>query len=202
MIVDAATLDKATAYQLMIGLIVPRPIAWVGTRQPGGPDNLAPFSFFMGVQSAPPILAFSVSTGRGGTTKHTARNIEASGVFTVSLVEVPHFEAMHTSGGAWEESEFDVTGLARGVGTCVDAPFVADARAAMECRLQQAVSFSHTTVYFGEVLCFHLAPSLLSEGVLDPSRPEPVARLGGDLYQLPGAQVSLARVAVPDAKTS
>lgn len=178
MIVDAQSLDKAAAYHLLIGVIVPRPIAWVGSRLPDGPDNLAPFSYFMGVQSQPPMLAFSVSHGRGGQPKHTARNIRASGGFTVSLVEEGHLGVMHETGGTWAESEFDVTGLARAAGTVVDAPFVAEARVAMECRLHLPVELPQATVFFGEVLRFHLHESLVDAGGLDLARIQAVGRLG------------------------
>ncbi|MFI4882854.1 MAG: flavin reductase family protein, partial [Phycisphaerales bacterium JB064] len=51
-------LSPGDRYKLLIGLIVPRPIALVSTVSPAGEPNVAPFSFFCGVGSEPMMLAF------------------------------------------------------------------------------------------------------------------------------------------------
>jgi len=194
--IDPATLDKAAAYGLMIRLIVPRPIAWVGSRSARGEDNLAPFSYFMGVASAPPMLALSVSRGRAGALKHTARNLLETWVFTVSVVEEAHLDPMHASGGAWEEPEFDVLGIPRAEGSVVAAPWVAGVRAAMECRVAHVLDLDQVHLFVGEVLRFHLAPEVAAGAEL-----RPMARLGGDAYTTLGELLHRGRVNVPPRAT-
>lgn len=180
--VDPAALDKAAAYRLLISAIVPRPIAWVGSVGPDGRDNLAPFSYFMGVGSAPPMLAFSVARGRGGALKDTARNLLATGEFTVSAVERAQLDAMHLSSGAWEESEFDVVGLERAASVKVAAPRPALARVSFECRVVQALDLGQVHLFVGEIVWGHVDDALWKEGEVDLAAWEPVARLGGDAY--------------------
>ena len=63
--IDPNDIDRKEAYNLFTSVIVPRPIAWVTTLNEDGSANAAPFSFFMGVTSYPPRLAFSISSRRG-----------------------------------------------------------------------------------------------------------------------------------------
>lgn len=189
--IDAATLDKAASYRLMISAIAPRPIAWVGSISADGVDNLAPFSYFMGVSSAPPRLAISVARGRGGTLKHTARNILATNEFTVSTVEEDLLAAMHDTSRYFAESEFDAVHLARAPSSTIAPPRPSVARVAMECRLYTALDLESTHLFIGDVLTFHVADELYKDGVVDILSYRPVARLGGDDYAFLGQRVTL-----------
>lgn len=191
--IDPATLDKAAAYHLMISAIVPRPIAWVGSRSAAGVDNLAPFSYFMGVASAPPMLAFSVARGRAGALKHTARNLLEHPEFTVSTVEEHDLEPMHRTGGAWEESEFDAVGIPRGEAQAVRAPYPATARVRLECRVHRAIDLGPAHLFVGEVVAFEVDDALWADGAVRIEGFHPVARLGGDLYAGLGALRRLPR---------
>lgn len=193
---DPTTLGKASTYRLFISLLTPRPIAWVGTLGRDGRDNLAPFSYFMGVGSDPPLLAFSVARGRGGTLKDTARNVLDTGELTISMVERQLVEAMNLTSGAWEGSEFDVAGLARGYGSLVRAPFVAAARVKLEARLAQTLDLHQTHLFVVEVVRIHVADELYDGGVVRRDRYHPVARLGGDGYGLLGETFDIPRVKV------
>lgn len=194
--IDTASLDKAAAYRLMISLLIPRPIAWVGSWDGQETDNLAPFSYFMGVGSAPPMVAISVARGRGGALKDTARNILATGEFSVSMVEEQQLKPMHQTSGAWTQSEFDAVGLERIGGVTIRAPRVAGARTAMECRLHQQLDLGSTHLFVGEVLSFFVAEELLKNGVIDRENYHPVARLGGDGYATLGSLLDLPPVRV------
>lgn len=195
--IDPAALDKVAAYRLMTSILVPRPIAWVGSVDEAGRDNLAPFSYFMGVGSAPPMLAISVARGRRGMLKDTARNLLATGEFTVSIVERPLLEAANLSSGAWEESEFDVAGLERGRSSTIRAPYVSAARVAMECRLRHTLDLGQTHLFVGEVVRFHVDDALLHDGAVPPEAWQPMARLGGDHYATLGEILTLPRVKPP-----
>ena len=82
---DFDALSGSQAYQWMISMIVPRPIAWVSTISPEGVPNLAPFSFFNGITSRPPTLMFVPVTKHDGVPKDTLRNVEATKTFVVNL---------------------------------------------------------------------------------------------------------------------
>lgn len=193
---EAARLGTLASYQLMTSLLLPRPIAWVGSWDGEKTDNLAPFSYFMGVSSTPPLLALSVARGRGGQLKHTARNILATQEFSVSMVERHQLPEMHRTGSDWPDSEFDVVGLERVAGQHIRAPRVGQARVAMECRLHTALDLNTTHLIIGEVVCFFIDDTLYKEGVVDLQNYDPIARLGGDGYAALGEIFHLPRVRI------
>ena len=59
MIIDPQKQSFQENHKLMIGSIVPRPIALVSTISKDGVNNLAPFSYFNGVCSKPPTVMFA-----------------------------------------------------------------------------------------------------------------------------------------------
>lgn len=196
MVIDPAGLPLRDVYRLMTSLLVPRPIAWTGTRSVDGVDNLAPFSYFMGVSSKPPALAISVARGRGGALKDTARNILETGAFTVSIPSRDLAERMNATSATLgpEVSEFERCGLTPVDGLRVAAPWPREARVAMECRLWHALDLDSTHLLVGEVLLFHVHDSLLGEdGQLSAAALDPVARLGGAEFATLGEIFELAR---------
>ena len=86
MLIDVATANVVEVYQLLVGAVTPRPIAWVSTLSPDGVVNLAPFSFFQGVTSNPPTLMFVPVNNRDGQPKDTVRNIQQVPEFVVNVV--------------------------------------------------------------------------------------------------------------------
>src|SRR5262247_3893827 len=120
---DPQAIGVAAAYKLLIGCVVPRPIAWVSTIGADGVANIAPFSFFMGVCNEPPTIAFSSSRRENGK-KDTVRNLEHTGDFVVNVVDDLHAEAMNATSGEYspEVDEFALAGLAVAPGVLVRAP--------------------------------------------------------------------------------
>ena len=197
--IAATDLDTKAAYYLMTSLLIPRPIAWTGSRSTEGVDNLAPFSYFMGVSSAPPALAISVARGRGGRLKDTASNILDTGAFTVSIVSQDIAAAMNQTSAPFapEQSEFEATGLTPVNGDRVAAPYPAEAKISLECELIHSHDLGSTHLLVGEVVLFHLQDDLLKDGRVDARALDPVARLGGaeyaklgDLFRLDRARVA------------
>lgn len=184
---DASELRGRDVYHLMTSLVVPRPIAWVGTRSVAGVDNLAPFSYFMAVSSKPPALAISVAHARDGL-KDTARNILETGVFTVSMVRRAAVQPMVRTSLPYppESSEFVAAGLTPVPGDRVAAPYPAEAGASMECRLLHTIEMPTTHLLVGEIVRFHLDDALLAPGEgpprVDAAALDAVARLGGVQY--------------------
>ena len=112
MIVDFTKIDPRERYFWMISSIVPRPIAWVSTISPDGAFNLAPFSYFNGVTSDPPVVSISVGS-RKGEPKDTARNAMATRELVVNIVPAGLGKRMvQTSADyAYGVSEFEKAGL-------------------------------------------------------------------------------------------
>ncbi len=187
--IDPATLGALAAYKLGTSLIIPRPIAWTGTRSADGVDNLAPFSYFMGVSTRPPSLAISVARHTDGRLKDSAQNILESGVFTVSIVPFSYAAQMNQCAAKWpaEVSEFEACGLTSVMGERVKAPRPAEALASMECKLVHAHDLGSTHLLVGEVLLYHLDERIVVEDerghtVVDAQALDPICRLGSKDY--------------------
>jgi flavin reductase (DIM6/NTAB) family NADH-FMN oxidoreductase RutF len=184
---DPQTLKSESTYKLLIGCVVPRPIAWVSTVGVDGVNNLAPFSFFMGVCQEPPTIAFS-SGPRARDRKDTVRNAEHTGDFVVNIVDDDRAEQMNLSSGEYppEVDEFALTGLTAAPGVRVRAPRVAQAPISLECRVSQIIPVGrgpHNLV-LGEIVYFHVRDDVYdaATGRIDVARLKPVGRLAGHQY--------------------
>ncbi|HEX2210489.1 MAG TPA: flavin reductase family protein [Longimicrobium sp.] len=202
MIWDTAALSGRERYQLLTSLVVPRPIAWVSTRSPEGRRNLAPFSYFAAVSATPFLVSVSIGS-RAGVEKDTLRNIRQTGAFCVNLATQPQLVAMNETAGEYgpEVDEFERAGLASAEADVVDAPYVADAPAVLECRLYRVVELeeSPNTLILGEVVRVHLSDAIpLAPGTLfaDTTALRPLARLWGDYYATIGETPALKRPVV------
>ncbi len=83
-------------YKLMAQTILPRPIAWVVTKDEGV-VNIAPFSYFIGLSSEPASVLVSVGHKSDGTPKDTLANIRKHKKCTICMVEEKDLEKMHFS---------------------------------------------------------------------------------------------------------
>ena len=184
---DPAAMPQQSVYKLLIGCVVPRPIAWVSTVNADGVHNLAPFSFFMAVCNDPPTVAFS-SSRREGSKKDTVTNIEHSGDFVVNVVDDPLAEHMNLTSGEYpaEVDEFALTGLTAAPGVKVRAPRLVEAPISLECRVDRIISIGRgpNTLVIGEIVYFHVRDELYdpSTGRIDMHELKPVGRLAGNLY--------------------
>lgn len=184
---DTQVLKPEAMYKLMIGCVVPRPIAWVSTVGADGVNNLAPFSFFMGVCGDPPTIAFSSGRRENGK-KDTVHNLEHTGDFVVNVVDDGHAEAMNATSGEYppEIDEFALAGLEVGPGVMVRAPRLLSAPISMECRVVQIVPAGRGphSVVFGEIVYFHVRDDVYdaATGRIDIRRLQPVGRLAGNQY--------------------
>ena len=209
--IDPRSMPPAAVYKILIGCIVPRPIAWVSTVGIDGVKNVAPFSFFMGVCNEPPTLAFSAGPRAGGSgtgsadLKDTVRNIEATGDFVVNVVDDALAAQMNRTAGEYspEVDEFALAGLTAAPGVKVRAPRVLEAPISMECRVAQILRVGrgpHSLV-LGEILHFHLRDDLYDRttGRIDMRRLKPVGRLAGEMYTHVHDLFEMKR---PDVKTA
>ncbi len=198
--IDPADLSARKMYRLLIGLVTPRPIAWVGTISPQGIPNLAPFSFFNAVAANPPTLVFSVSNRRDGSQKDTLRNIVAVPEFTVSTVSHSQAEQMNQTSAElpYEESEFSHFHIDAVASQKIRPPFVGGAKVAMECVLHQLVPVGEgplaATLVIGRIVLVHLGAGVLDQqGEPDPQVLDHIGRMGGDGYCRIGERFSLKR---------
>ncbi|MBO1076841.1 flavin reductase family protein [Roseomonas marmotae] len=185
--IDGQGLDTAAAYRLIVGCVVPRPIAWVTTVNEDGLVNAAPFSSYNYVATSPPMLAVNIATRAGdGAMKDTARNILATGEFVVNVATEATMDAMHDSAEEFppEVSEVEALGLALLPSRHVRPPRIAATPVQMECRLDQVVKLGRgvNTLYIGEVVAFHLSSQVFDGARVDSTKMRPVARLGGPYY--------------------
>lgn len=179
---DASTLSWQDQYKLMIGTVTPRPIALVTTLGPHGP-NAAPFSFFNAVGSDPAMLMFSVGDKTGGA-KDTVRNIREIPEFVVHIVSDAIKERMNVCAVDYppEVDELQRAGFTALPSVRVRPPRIAEAPAALECRLLQIVDLGHKPyhVVFGEVVYFHYHEGIVDERFhVDAGRMNPIGRLAG-----------------------
>ena len=195
--IDPAYLDPETAYRLITGVVVPRPIAWVTSLSATGVLNLAPFSAFMFVAPKPPMLAISVGR-KGNIYKDTAQNILNNEEYVVHIADSSLMNAVHESSTEHppDVSEVDELGLATLPGERIKVPRLAAPPIAMECRFRQCLEFGDTRsrLIVGEVLVFHIRDGLLNNGKIETEALDPIARIAGPRYAKLGEIVTLKSV--------
>ena len=185
---DPSEHDDVEIYKLLIGLVVPRPIGWIGSVSATGVRNLAPFSFFNAVAASPPTVLFSTIRA-GGARKDTLANVEETRVFSVNIVTEETVEAMNRTSGSYapDVDEFELAGLTAVQGTVVGAPMVAEAKANLECRVGQIVPVGTdgpmaASVVIGEVVRIHVDGAILDGTRIDQEALRAVGRMGGPTY--------------------
>ncbi len=190
---NPAECQQRQMYKLMTGIIVPRPVALVSTTDKQGVANLAPFSFFCGVGSAPPTVLFCPSLRAGamaGTVepKDTLRNVEETGEFVINVVSDAISAAANAASAEVppEVDEFVLSGLTPVPSVVVRPPRVAESPAQMECKLLQVIYTGHApasgVIVLGEVLRFHLREELVENFRVDPAGLDAVGRMAGNTW--------------------
>lgn len=163
-------------------IVAPRPIGWISTRSRAGQVNLAPYSFFNAFSSNPPIIGFSSESY-----KDSVRNAEETGEFVANLVTKQLAAAMNRTSAPVDPTvdEMRLAGLEAAPCRLVAAPRVADAPAALECKLLQVVQLRDiqgnelkTYLVLGQVIGVHIDPRYLKDGRFDLIAAQPILRAG------------------------
>lgn len=182
MFYDTVSNAHGLAHDPFKAIVAPRPIGWIGTKGRDGSLNLSPYSFFNAVSDRPKIVMFS-SSGR----KDTLRNATETGVFSVNYVSADLVAAMNASSIAvpYGTDEFALAGLTPVMGRLVEAPFVGEAYAVLECRVTEIHTLktidgtdSDSHAVFGQVVAIHLDERVIRDGRFDVALARPVTRLG------------------------
>lgn len=188
---DISQMATADAYKILIGSVVPRPIAWVSTVDGEGRTNLAPFSFFTAVCSHPPTVLFCPVTPADQKTKDTLHNIRTMKEFVINIVTDDNVHAMNQTSAnyAADVSEFDAVGLTPLPSIKVRPPRVAESPIHLECVLNQIVNIGGDAVGSGHVVIGQIVQAHVDEnaydaadGSIDTAKIKPVSRLSGTNY--------------------
>lgn len=176
-------------YKLMIGGVVPRPIAFVSTLSPDGIPNLAPYSFYNAVCFNPIILAiFPVRYKKDVEPKDTFKNIKATENFVINVATKPIADQLNLTSGKFEygQNEFEIAGLNQRKSQVVKAPSVAESPINFECKLEKIVSLGDDSggadAVFGRVVHVHIEDNLIDNYRIDIDALQPIARLAGNWY--------------------
>lgn len=168
MLFDLDALPPNDRYKLLVATVVPRPIAWVVTRDAAGVLNAAPYSFFNAFGDDPPIVAFSAGPRPEGTAKDTLANIEATREFTICLVSAEVTQAMVVTAADFAPGidELAEAGLTAVASSKVAVPRIAESPVAMECTLHQVIPIGRHRMVLGQVRAMHVR----DDAVLDAAR--------------------------------
>lgn len=198
-LIDPKNNSERENYKLLIGSIIPRPIAFVTTKSEQGVINGAPFSYFNIVSSNPPMISLAIQRPNGRL-KDTARHIHHQQQFVVHIVDEDNVEQVNETAASLPVTESE---LARTNFTLVDSqqiavPGIREAKIRMECRLVQSVPLMNGEeqtgdLFIGEVVQFHIDEAIYHEGRIDPRKLNAVSRLAGSNYAKVGEIFSIER---------
>lgn len=196
--IDFAALTPHDRYKLLVGFIIPRPIAFVTTVGCDGNINAAPFSFFNVFGEDPALVVLGFDRRSDGSLKDTVRNILDTGQFVVNMVDEPIAAAMNECAVDFPQGfdELAESGLSPENSKVVKPPRIAESPACFECRHLQSIQFKpYRTLVMGEVLWMRAKDEVLDATtlrVIDQAY-RPVGRLYADLYARQTDRFSLVR---------
>ena len=184
---DFANLSARDRYKLLIGTVIPRPIAFVTTVNEDGQPNAAPYSFFNVLSADPAIVAIGVENRPDMAFKDTTRNVRMTEVFTVNIVDDALVQAMNTCAIDFPSNvnELEMAGLTAVPGTHVACPRILEAPASLECRRYMTMAVGKSReILFGEVLGVFIREDAVNPDTLhvDQRLMDAVGRLGGHGY--------------------
>ena len=172
------------------GAVAPRPIAFASTVDKDGNVNLSPFSFFNLFGTVPPTLIFSPNRRvRDGSTKHTLDNVLEVDEVVINMVDYAMVEQMSLASCEYERgvNEFEKAGFTEVPSVMVKPPRVLESKAVFECKVKQVIQMGDAggapNLVICEVVLAHFSEEILNEkGMIDQTKTDWVARMGGDWY--------------------
>lgn len=189
-------LEWRDAYKLLQGSVLPRPIAFVSSRDEQGNANLAPFSFFTVISANPMMVCFSpMRRGTDGAKKDTLQNIEGTKEFVINIVSEEFVQQMNDCATEFapDVDEFQASGLTKVDSVAVKPSRVKESKVHLECVLDQVLHFGGEeagagSLVIGKVVHVHVADELYENGRINSEKLNPVGRLAGATYTLPLAK--------------
>jgi flavin reductase (DIM6/NTAB) family NADH-FMN oxidoreductase RutF len=199
-IIDPNKQSPKDTYKLLIGTVVPRPIAFVTSRNAEGVVNAAPFSFFNVLTAAPPLIYVSVGRNPSGKMKDTAANITENKEFVVHVTNEDNLEAVNFTSMDYppEYDEVKEAGLTLHRSHAISVPGVEEAKIRMECVLHRWIPLGYeqspsNDMLIGEVVCFDIDDDIYSDGKILTHGLKPIGRLAGTNFAKLGETFSIPR---------
>lgn len=188
--VNPKDVSTAQFHGLFLGVVAPRPIAFVSSVDKEGNVNLAPYSFFNAFSANPPTMIFSPARSvRDNTTKHTLQNVEEHQEVVINIVNYDMVQQMSLASTAYEKgvNEFVKAGLTEVSSEMVKPPRVGESPASFECKVTRVIHLGQEggagNLIFCEVLLAHFDDKILDENQkVNPYKLDAVARMGGNWY--------------------
>lgn len=187
--IDMSSLSPIQAYALMTQTVIPRPIAWVLTENDDKSYNLAPFSYFNGLASDPPMIMISIGIAPDGSLKDTRVNIERNKNFIVHIAHREMAEPMTKSSATMpaNESEVDMLGLKLTEMPGSTLPRLADCRIAYACEYDSMHMIKDQAIVFATLKHLYLDDAITGEDAkgrmcVNAVDADPLGRLGGGEY--------------------
>ncbi|MET3133747.1 flavin reductase (DIM6/NTAB) family NADH-FMN oxidoreductase RutF [Oxalobacteraceae bacterium GrIS 1.11] len=196
---DPLQIDAQSCYHLLVGAVVPRPIAWISTIGADGVANLAPYSFFTVASCAPPVLCVTEVKPRHRPAKDTLSNLRSGSDCVVNIVSAALAETMNATCADYapQVSEFAALGVAAAASLHVRAAGVAAALVRFECTLRDIVTISPLptggTLMLLDVVAIYVNEHVMVDGKISPARLDAIGKLGGDWYSNTRERFALPR---------
>ena len=206
MIYDPAEHPFSETHKLMIGSIVPRPIALVSTTSNNGINNLAPFSYFNGVCSKPPTIMFAPARrGWDGKEKDTLINIRNTKEFSINIVSEDIGEKMVKCSTDYEKEvdEYSKSGLSPLLSKKIKPPIVSESKISLECILNQIIQIGKEDagsgfIVIGTIILFHIDDEVYDNGRIILDKLQPLGRVAGNGYVRSTNTFDIVRTIKPD----
>ena len=201
MLLDFKKLSADSVYYTLIQTIIPRPVAWVLSENENGSHNLAPFSYFNGVCSSPPLVSISVGRKDNGAQKDTWNNIENRSNFVIHIHHREMAESVTQSAASLESgvSEVEMLKLETIPVDGWSLPRLEEARVAFLCErfAIHTVGDAPMGLILGKILGAYIDDSIGSQSgkrlTIDAKALDPIARLGGNDYATLGDILTVVR---------
>jgi flavin reductase (DIM6/NTAB) family NADH-FMN oxidoreductase RutF len=167
---ELESLPHSVSYKLLVGLVTPRPIALITSMDKDGQLNAAPFSAYNYLCTDPPIVGVGIASrsGDAAVPKDTAQNIADTGEFVVNVVTEDIAQQMNICSIDFPqgESELDASSLTTAPSHTVRVPRIAEAHAALECRIHSTIDFGNARIVLGRVVA-----TFVEDQFVDPAGP-------------------------------
>ncbi|WP_430610730.1 flavin reductase family protein [Enterococcus sp. DIV0876] len=195
--IDPTSLTQRENYKLLIGSVIPRPVAIVTTQSETGILNIAPFSFFTIVSSDPPILSIAIQR-KNGESKDTARNLIATNEAVIHILDQSNVVAANQAAAQLPsgESELTVADFTTVPSATVDVLGLKEAKVRFETKLYQHVPIlegSQVDLLLLQITAYHIDETVYQDGKIDPNGLQAVSRLAGNTYATIGDMFDIKR---------
>lgn len=195
-------IEPVSCYQLLVGGVVPRPIAWVSTKSAAGVTNLAPYSFFSVASCNPPVLSVTQVLPRDLEDKDTLRNLTQTGECVVNIVDEASVDSMNASCANYpaDVDEFNAANIVKVASEFVHVEGVASAKVRYECRLREIIRVSDKpmggSMMLLDVVAIYVDDQYVEGSKINSVDLGAVGKMGGDDYTKTTNNFALTRPVV------